>query len=368
MNFRMKMRVIRITPRLKLGGVEVGILNELAVVKNSSSINYHLISIEKPDENVVCAFKDGISESNNVNLNMRWWEVFNLYKIKKSINFQTDDIIVSSLWKAHLLSLLIQIVRPDVKIVPFFHSSRSAHFLDKFFTAIILKRCESAFVDSTSTEEFIKNKIAKRNVTLYRIPFVFKLPNCIEPREANEVIKFVFIGRLNKVKDIISAIKLFNVYNKVNPRSTFDIYGPDEGELKNCYSTIDELKLGDVVNYNGVANRKDIGRILSGADFFLQTSSREGMAASVVEAMQYGVIPVVTAVGDIPSYSENKISAFHLNSLNEAEFKRVADDINFCITSGSYSKMSSNAISSIYNLGDYSDSFFESLKNISLRS
>jgi glycosyltransferase involved in cell wall biosynthesis len=44
--------------------------------------------------------------------------------------------------------------------------------------------------------------------------------------------------------------------------------------------------------------------------FYLQTSLQEGMAMSVVEAMQLGLVPVVTPVGQIATYcrdGENSI-------------------------------------------------------------
>src|SRR5690606_29152265 len=52
--------------------------------------------------------------------------------------------------------------------------------------------------------------------------------------------------------------------------------------------------------------------------FFLMTSSAEGMAVSVVEAMQLGLIPIVTPVGEIPRYCAGGENAILVHDDGEA--------------------------------------------------
>jgi len=50
-------------------------------------------------------------------------------------------------------------------------------------------------------------------------------------------------------------------------------------------------------------DRAGIEQAAAKASFYLQTSRYEGMALSVIEAMQAGLVPVVTPVGEIASYT-----------------------------------------------------------------
>jgi glycosyltransferase involved in cell wall biosynthesis len=52
-------------------------------------------------------------------------------------------------------------------------------------------------------------------------------------------------------------------------------------------------------------------------DILLLTSSREGMPMAVAEAMACGVVPIVTAVGDLPNIIDNGINGFLLPVENE---------------------------------------------------
>ena len=49
-------------------------------------------------------------------------------------------------------------------------------------------------------------------------------------------------------------------------------------------------------------NLKQIIELVKDNSFFIQLSSYEGMAMSVVESMQLGLVPIVTNVGEIENY------------------------------------------------------------------
>jgi glycosyltransferase involved in cell wall biosynthesis len=65
------------------------------------------------------------------------------------------------------------------------------------------------------------------------------------------------------------------------------------------------LGLGDAVQLLGGMDFSAIRLVADEASFYLQTSVLEGMAMSVVEAMQLGLVPVVTPVGEIAHYSHH---------------------------------------------------------------
>jgi glycosyltransferase involved in cell wall biosynthesis len=60
--------------------------------------------------------------------------------------------------------------------------------------------------------------------------------------------------------------------------------------------------LAGKVDFLGAMTMAQIEEATADASFFLQLSRQEGMAMSVVESMQLGLVPVVTKVGEIANY------------------------------------------------------------------
>jgi glycosyltransferase involved in cell wall biosynthesis len=77
-----------------------------------------------------------------------------------------------------------------------------------------------------------------------------------------------------------------------------------------------------------------------GACFYLQTSIYEGMAMSVVEAMQLGLLPVVTPVGEIGSYCRDGGNAVVVNNDERA----VADVLHLLTDPAAYGTLRQQAI------------------------
>ncbi|MBS9719639.1 glycosyltransferase family 4 protein [Tianweitania sp. BSSL-BM11] len=121
--------------------------------------------------------------------------------------------------------------------------------------------------------------------------------------------RFIFWGRLRTQKNVRRAIQLFEQIRLIDDQAHFAIIGPDGGEgtlIKEC---INSLGLQDHVTMHGPLDHEEITQIAASSHFYLQTSTHEGMAMSVVEAMQLGLIPVVTAVGEIANYCTDRINS-----------------------------------------------------------
>jgi glycosyltransferase involved in cell wall biosynthesis len=72
------------------------------------------------------------------------------------------------------------------------------------------------------------------------------------------------------------------------------------------------LNLEGSVSLLGAKPWEDILQHAVESSFYLQTSMYEGMALSVVEAMQAGLVPIVKPVGEISSYTRDGESAIWL--------------------------------------------------------
>ena len=82
----------------------------------------------------------------------------------------------------------------------------------------------------------------------------------------------------------------------------FDLWGPNQGPRATLEKQAESLGSRDRIAFHGPISRSDLGTIASEGSFLLQLSRLEGMAMVVVEAMQLGLVPVVTPVGEIRRY------------------------------------------------------------------
>lgn len=111
---------------------------------------------------------------------------------------------------------------------------------------------------------------------------------------------------------------------------------------------IEEHGLQDrVIYYEGLYGQEKRDNF-NKADFFLLPSyySREGMPMSIIEAMSYGCVPIVTRHGHIPMLIDGSNGIF----VNEKDPEAIAEEILNCIQNPSlYYQMSKNSISDFRN-------------------
>ena len=97
--------------------------------------------------------------------------------------------------------------------------------------------------------------------------------------------------------------------------------------LNKLESLIDGFQISDYISFKGPIQSDNVNFVLNQYDFYLQTSKAEGMAMTVVQAMQQGLVCLVTPVGEIGNYSRNMISAVHLSSDEISDFNNFIDNI-----------------------------------------
>ncbi|MCX7986534.1 MAG: glycosyltransferase [Bacteroidales bacterium] len=119
-------------------------------------------------------------------------------------------------------------------------------------------------------------------------------------------LTFLFLGRLHKKKGIIPLIRAWKA-SKLNNNPQFQllIAGPDDGLLDKLqieFSGINNLKyLGAVFGENKI-------NLLRQSHFFVLPSFSEGFPTSVIEAMQYGLIPVISEGCNFPEAFQNQLA------------------------------------------------------------
>lgn len=121
-----------------------------------------------------------------------------------------------------------------------------------------------------------------------------------------------------------------------------------------------ELRLCENVIFKGPMGREDIAVAASRASFYLQTSLVEGMAMSVVEAMQSGLVPVVTPVGEIAHYCLDQESAIFVDE-DDATVAAVLDLLS---DPDRYRRMSHAAAKHWQGKPLYRDDFLDAAKEL----
>lgn len=122
--------------------------------------------------------------------------------------------------------------------------------------------------------------------------------------------KFLFVGRLDRLKGIEVLLQAVSALAKVSPRD-FSVWiageGPDKKRLEK-YAGM--LGLGSRVRFlGGITVRPELIDIYRQADFFVLPSLVECFPAVIVEAWASGLPVIATSVGGIPSICRNEENA-----------------------------------------------------------
>lgn len=163
---------------------------------------------------------------------------------------------------------------------------------------------EPKIVLSSVEKELIVNK--------YHAKIVFELPNSVDLKEAEMFtrqfpvkppVRILYIGRIVKSKGIDYIIQALDILKKKAIPFKFIMAGsgPDEKEYLKQLSEIP----GDSFEFKGLVSGSLKTGLLKQCDIFLLPSLYEGLPVSLLEAMSFGLVPVVTDVGSINTVVKN---------------------------------------------------------------
>jgi glycosyltransferase involved in cell wall biosynthesis len=208
------------------------------------------------------------------------------------------DVLVCSLWRSVPACVLAKLLRPRTRLVFFLHLDRPVHLPDRVMTAIGVRMADEIWSDSEETlaARPLPPRTPKRVVS-FVTQWLEPAPMAGPPRP-----RFICWARIVPQKGLDRAIDLIGLLVGRGVDARFEIYGPDGGAQASLEQQVDELGLGQHVFFPGPVDHARLAGIAAENSFFLQLSRFEGMAMGVVEAMQLGLVPLVTPVGQIPHY------------------------------------------------------------------
>lgn len=227
---------------------------------------------------------------------------------------RSPDLVIASLWRSVLVLLGYKVFRPRARTVVFLHLAHDVHFVDWLANRLGMMVTTEIWTDSRAT---LEQRIPRRWQGKARvISFLLRHAPMPEPRSPEP--NFVFWGRLNRQKGLERALRVFARIAARNPAATLRMIGPDGGMEAELRALVSTLGLESKVSLPGPMDQDAIAEEATEASFYLQTSRDEGMALSVVEAMQYGLVPVVTPVGEIRRYCQAGENAVVVEDDDEA--------------------------------------------------
>lgn len=285
-------KIVHLIPRDGIGGVESAARSMIDSLQSGCDFNLVFIAgdsfVGSNDHVSISPYR---SENNPLS---------HIYALKLILSLY-PDILICSLWRTIPVGLLVKLFRPKVKLVFFLHFTSTTHFLDRWLSRTMLAFCDVVWGDSRTT---ISSRLDS-NIDVQRRVISFVTSRNPKNMKKNQLAPhFVFWGRLHSQKGLVRSLNFIRMLIERGCTASYEIWGPDGGELDALMTQIENAGLENNIAIKGPANQNELSRIAEENTFYLQLSRDEGMAMSVVEAMQRSLVPIVTPVGEIREYCQ----------------------------------------------------------------
>lgn len=311
-----RIRVCHIVHSGKVGGVEVAAA--LLQAEQHPSINYQVAVLAQVSDGEPKAIKAPDCVGHGLN------NPLSAVPVLRWLRRSTPDIVVASLWRSVLVGMMAKLINPKRTFVIFLHNTQYKNALDRAAHRLGFRIADGIFCDAPATRQAMTAQLPLQTGQIHVVPLVARGGNNRQAPESEQLpvaalaggeIRCVFWGRLARQKRLDRAVRLLAELNKVAPVPVrLDLLGPDEGELQEMLRLARSLGVEQQLHWHGAAEWDQIRSVASGASFFVQPSDFEGLGMAVVEAMQLGLVPVVTPVGQIAEFTSDGVNALHFDS------------------------------------------------------
>jgi glycosyltransferase involved in cell wall biosynthesis len=162
--------------------------------------------------------------------------------------------------------------------------------------------------------EYIKQNIIDilpipQKASVSRIYSSLKIDENIQQHQFDGLLKIVLVGRVHPFKGQLETIKTCEVLFDNNIEFSVKFLGDiqDENYYNEIQTYLKECRYKDKIEFVGYTNK--VKEYLLGSDVFMFPSLGEGMSNAIIEALGYGLIPIIY---DDTSSPEFKDLGFHI--------------------------------------------------------
>jgi len=324
-----RFRVAHVVPALGIGGVEVGIVRSLPVLR--AQFDYRVFFVRRPGE-LACGQRSVVSLCADI--------------LRDGFR---PDAVITSLWWSHPVGELLRLTIA-AKWLAFFHNAGFVHGPDRISQRMAWSRADVRLADSEATRRAMSTQRAH---SAHLVPYVFlPEPLVAKPWREREV-DITWVGRSHPVKrlDLVASFLRELAGRRPGVRITLIVAGEAPSDIVSL-ARDRGIHLSIVQN----ASEGRVRDLLGNSRSFLLLSDFEGMSMATVEAVQAGCLVVTRPVGEIPAYiGENSGVLVHdtsregLRQLAE-RVSRILDDEPGAMT------MIARASASVSGLPTYADS------------
>lgn len=177
----------------------------------------------------------------------------------------------------------------------------------------------------------------------FKLKNLTSLPNCIDLSEAKEFnrniddkefLDILYIGRIEPNKGIDYTFEACKTLKNKGVKTHLHFAGKEE--IEGQYIPKFKEEFGEDFTFHGIVSGKKKNELLKKCDIFLLPSFYEGLPMSLLETMSFGLVPVVTPVGSIPTVVTDKTNGLFINIKNTADIveaiERLVADKEFSAT------------------------------------
>ena len=281
-------------------------------------------------------------------------------KLHKYISDNKIKFVISVLWKSHFVIYFVSLFK-KINIIPFIVGVKYFNLFDQIFSGKVIKSAKNILVDSKKGEQRIRLINPKATIYSFLIFTPLNINRVKHFSGYEETLTFIFVGRINPVKRLDKAFEFLNLLSlHLNKEIKFDIYGPLEKgvDLNSLFIKYSHLK----ISYKGVMLEEERTLLYPKYNFYLQFSDSEGSGMSIIEAMRFGLIPVITNVGEVVDYCNSGFNSIIMN--REWNGKQMVDHFNEILISISIERLSKNSFETFENVTMFNDLILNILNDL----
>jgi glycosyltransferase involved in cell wall biosynthesis len=196
---------------------------------------------------------------------------------------------------------------------------------------------------------------------------ILHIPNGVDIQDPpagkdNKVINFLFLARLHFKKGVLPMVEAWTK-SFLNNSEQYNLFiaGPDQGELERIQPFLSQSRN---IKYVGAVYGEEKKALFEKCHFYLLPSHSEGFPTSVLEAMQYGLIPAISSGTNFPEVHENGLA------LKAEPDTAMLIDVFNKIKQEPYSNVAINArkcfeyVQAHYSLKNIADQQYELIKQL----
>lgn len=262
---------------------------------------------------------------------------YKVYKHKIHLIHINTAINTTAIIRDAVLCILSNLL--NKKSVLYIHGGKyfwdtNINFILRLFVRIMLRLSGKVIVLSNKERTYLSDKYnpdlsadKAGNIGIKVLPYcVLRHFAKININKNKEITEILFLGRFHPdkgIKEIIDSLRLLNSRTK---NFRFILCG-DGPKKQNIVKFLSEL-LNNRFRYEGVVKGDKKDEILRRADILLLPSYYEAMPMSILEAMAYGCVPVVTDVGSVNTVIKHNNNGFFVKKQDHYD---IADKLQYLI-------------------------------------